>query len=63
MRALCEDGQLPTSERDDLVRVFRESFGLSESAAEVLRMCSRTDMAAVPLAYRCWGCPGAGGRV
>jgi hypothetical protein len=37
MDALCEDGLLPTSERDDLVRVFRESFGLSESEAEVLR--------------------------
>jgi hypothetical protein len=57
MDALCEDGLLPTSERNDLVRIFRESFGLSESEAEVLRWPQ------CPLAYGCWGGPGAGGRV
>ena len=47
MDALCEDGLLPTSERDDLVRVFRESFGLSESEVEILRWPQ------CPLAYGC----------
>jgi hypothetical protein len=47
MDALCEDGLLPSSERDDLVQVFRESFGLSE--AEVLRSPQ------CPLAYGCRG--------
>jgi hypothetical protein len=51
MDALCEDGLLPTSERDDLVRVFRESFGLSESEVEILRWPQ------CPLAYGCWGGP------
>ena len=33
MDALCEDGLLPTSEQDDLVRIFHESSGLSELEA------------------------------
>jgi hypothetical protein len=46
MDALCEDGLLPTSERDDLVRVFRESLRLvrvggggSAMAAVPPRLC------------------------
>jgi hypothetical protein len=35
LRCLQEDGQLPTSDNDRVVHMFREAFDLSESAARV----------------------------